>query len=101
MEKQYTYEDCVIIANRMMENIAYDNGAVNRFNEMKYNKRWANKIASKIHIFFNLNPQYMNDEDIEQICNGCNEDNQEKFSKLKGYKELDKVLNEYFEDIKK
>lgn len=97
MEITFTFEDCKIIAEQIMENIAYDNGTVDRWHPMTYPSKWLNNIAKKSFIFFNENPQLMNDEDIEEICNGEETEVQNKYSNLKGWDELNKVLNEYFD----
>ncbi len=90
-------KDYEIIAKKIMLDIQLDNG-YGHFEGISYPRKWINKIANASEIFFENNPDKFNDEDVENICNGCNDENQEKYSKLKGYYELDKILNEYFED---
>ncbi len=83
------------IAKSMMKEIMYDNGAVDINHPEKYPEKWVEKISIAAVLFFEANPKMLTNEDIENICCGELGENQEKYGKLEGYKELDKVLNDY------
>lgn len=87
------------IAKKLMDNIAYDNGAVDHWHPMKYPEKWKKKIGDAAEPFFKAHPQYLNDDDMEDMCNGEYSEIQEKFGKFGDYKPLDDVLNEYFNAI--
>lgn len=98
-KETYTKEKCKEFAEKMMDDIAFDNGAVDNKHSMKYPQKTVNEIADKSYIFFNENPKMATDKNMEEICVGCWKDNQKKYGKMKGYKELDKVLDKYFDSI--
>ena len=87
------------IAKSLMKEIMYDNGAVDRWHPEKYPKKWVNKIAPIAGRFFEHNPSYLTNEHIMNICDGFLEENEKLYGNLVGYKELDKVLNEYFDYV--
>lgn len=100
MKKEtYTKDKCKEFAKKMMDDIAFDNGAVDSKHQMKYPQKKVDEIANKSYVFFNENPSLATDKVMEEICIGCWEDNQEKYGKKKGYKELDAVLDKYFDSI--
>ena len=86
------------IAKSLMKEILYDNGYVDRWHpeEKQYSKKWMDKIAVVAGNFFDQNPEVLTDEDIESICCGFVEENEEKYGSLSGYKEMSDILNEYF-----
>lgn len=85
------------LAKRLMKEIMYDNGMVDRWNTEQYPQNWVDKIAGPADKFFNANPHCYTDEDIENICAGEYGENQLLYSQLEGYAELEEVLNEYFD----
>lgn len=89
-------KDYEIIVKKIMQNIQLDNG-YGHVEGVSYPKQWINKIANASQIFFENNPDKFTEEDIENICNGCDDENQEIYSSLKGWNELNKILNEYFD----
>jgi len=86
------------IAKELMMSILYDNGYIDRWHSEKsqFSKRWQYRIAPIAGKFFDLQPELLTDETVENICCGFVEENQESYGDLDGYKELDKILNEYF-----
>jgi hypothetical protein len=86
------------IASELMKAILYDNGYVDRWHSEKsqFSKGWQNRIAPIAGKFFDLHPELLTDEVIENICCGFVEENKEAYGSLEGYAELDKILNEYF-----
>jgi len=89
------HEDFIVIARRLMKEIMYDSGMVMNTGEV-YPEKHVMAIAMAAQPFFDKYPLLMNDEDMEQICSGEYGENQEKYGKLDGYRELDKALNAYF-----
>ena len=87
------------IAKSLMKEIQYDNGAVNRWNDETYPEKWVNKIAIAAGVFFEANPDRLTDEDIFEIACGGMEDSEETYGKLTGWKGLNDVLNEYFDNM--
>lgn len=90
-----------LVAREMMEHIAYDNGFVNRVDgPMAYPKRHLNRITKAAKAFFEANPEMLTNENVEWICSGLNE-KEEQFEDmhghLAGFAELDKALDNYFE----
>lgn len=86
------------IAKKLMLEILYDNGYIDRWHTEKsqFSEDWQNKIAPIAGKFFELNPSILTDENIENICCGFVEENEELYGNLEGYKELSDILNEYF-----
>ncbi len=87
------------LAKSLMKEIMYDNGVVDRFHPEKYSRRWVNKIAPIAEYFFAKNPQVLENEDINLICCGFQEDVDAKYGKMDGWNELNKVLNDYFNNL--
>jgi hypothetical protein len=85
------------IANEIMLNIACSNGWVNRWEPVKFNKRWVDKIALKAGIFFDKYPDLLNDDNLMEICDGEVSEVEEKFGLLDGFKELNEIIGKYFE----
>lgn len=86
------------LAKRLIQEIMYCNGMVNRWEPETYPQEWVDKIAGPAAKFFGANPHCYTDEDIENICDGEYGENQLLYSQLEGYAELDEVLNEYFNE---
>lgn len=91
-------EEKEIKARRLMQEIQYCNGMVNRFEPEAYPQEWVDKIAPIANKFFELHSHLYDDENIENICDGEYGENQELYGSLEGYKELDEVLGDYFEN---
>lgn len=86
------------VARLMMEAIQYDNGMCNRYEREKYPAKWVELIKQSAEKFFTANPQYLNEKDIERIGLGGEESEaEEEFGHLEGYRELNRVLNHYFD----
>ncbi|MBB6236523.1 hypothetical protein HDC90_001135 [Pedobacter sp. AK013] len=89
-------EQSDIIAKQLMKEIMYDNGMVDRWHPEKYPTKWIDRISAPAGVFFDANPEILNNEDIDQMCCGELNENQTKYGSLVGYKELDEALNDYF-----
>lgn len=87
------------MAKELMSTIAHCNGAVDRWHPMKYPEKYVKLIAPACKKFFDNNPELWNDNGILNICDGEIEENKKLYGNLVGYKELDEVLNEYFNQI--
>jgi hypothetical protein len=87
------------IAKTMMLVILYDNGYIDRWHSEKsqFSVKWQNKIAPVAGKFFDLYPELMTDENIEQICQGEVGETDAIFGKYEGFKELWDILGSYFE----
>jgi hypothetical protein len=87
------------IAKEMMLSILYDNGYIDRWHSEKsqFSIKWQNKIAPIAGKFFDLHPELLTDENIEQICQGEVGETKTMFGKYDGFKELWKILGSYFE----
>jgi len=88
--------DFYIVARHMMELIQYDNG-YGHVCGISFPVKWVNKIAKKCKVFFDANPDKFNDEFINNFCVGGDEE-REGFDFLTGFKELDKLLDDYFDN---
>jgi hypothetical protein len=86
-----------IIAVRLMRDILYCNGIVNRYNPERIDIGWIEKLEPLVSVFFDNNPQFLNDEDIMSICDGDFDENEERFGNTQGYKELSAALTEFFD----
>lgn len=84
---------------RLMKEIMYANGCVDRWNPETYPEEHVEAISKVANTFFMLHPELYNDDDILNICDGCLDENLSMYGHLKGYKELDEALNNYFENI--
>lgn len=85
-----------LLAIEVMDSVAHCNGWVNRWCKMKYNNYWLKKIATSAGIFFDKYPQFINFEDISLMCDGGEDERNEKFSALEGWGDLDKCICGYF-----
>lgn len=83
------------VARLMMRSLHYDNGMCNRFERIEYPKEWVELIRRSAETFFKANPRYMNQEDIERI--GMGGENEDEFEGLEGWEELRRALNQYFD----
>ena len=89
-----------IIARKLMQIMLYDNGAVNRFEpetEKRYKPKHLKEITRCCHTFFSAHPEFVTDDDLDNMGAGELEENKEKYGIFPEYKELDKALNAYFE----
>jgi len=96
MDKGY-----IEIAKSLMKEIMYDNGAVDRWHPEHYSEKWINKIAPIAGNFFDKHPELLNDKNIETLALGSDKCD-ETFDGLEnyyGFKELNDILNEYFDNI--
>ena len=85
------------ISKEIMLNIACSNGWVNRFEPVKFNKKWIDKIALKAGVFFDRYPNLLNDDVLSEMCDGEIGEVEEKFGSLDGFKELREIIGKYFE----
>ena len=92
----FNKSDYVEVAKQIMELIQLDNG-YGHFEGISYPKKWIKKISKAASVFFEKNPELLNDDVIDIICTGGEEDN-EKFIDMVGYNELNKILNDYFDN---
>lgn len=86
-------------ARRLMKEIMYANGCVNRWNPETYPEEHVEVISKVANTFFGLHPELYNNDDILNICDGCLDENTMMYGHLKGYKELNDALNDYFENL--
>ena len=84
-------------AKKIMQYIQLDNG-YGHFEGVSYPEEWVTKIAHYLKVFFKFNPDKFSDQDIENISRGCDEEDQEIYNDLRGWDNLNKILNEYFND---
>ena|SRR3982751_2134882 len=87
------------IAKAMMKEIMYDSGAVNSKEKEKYPLNHLDSIACYAGLFFHYNPSLLNDENINLICTGEQDEVEEKFKKCKGYSLMMQSLNAYFDKL--
>lgn len=88
------------LACLFMERIQYDNGSVDRWNPEHYEIEWIEKIGPIAENFFCLNNIPISNKSndiIEEIATGFHKEVHARFSEYKGFAELDKVLNDYFD----
>lgn len=89
-----------ITARKLMHIMLYDNGAVNRFEpdgKYKYPKKIFDAITEACELFFDAHPEFLTDEDLDNIAAGEETENEEKYGIFPEYKLLNDVLNDYFE----
>lgn len=102
MAKQQKYTGQMItgkpIAVKLMHEIAFDNGFFNRWIPEEYDQKWIDKITPIALNFFAKNPTILTDEHIENICAGEDSEVEKAYGALEGFKELDAVLDEYFNE---
>lgn len=94
-----TDKEHIEIAKRLMETIAYCNGAVNRWNPMKYPEKHLSKLTEVAGKFFDENPEMLTDDDILEMCDGEVTEIKNRYGKLDGWNELNIALNEYFNEM--
>lgn len=88
-----------IIARRLIQNILYDNGMVNRWepeSQKSYPKSHVRKISIVAGIFFDSHPELLTDDDLSNICCGEETENESKYGVYPEYKALNDSLNNYF-----
>jgi hypothetical protein len=86
------------IAKSIMLEIQYDNGVIDRYNPEYISPKWLELISEKAGAFFDLHPELLTDENIELICLGNDDGHFEGFNEIEGYSELNKVLDDFFDD---
>lgn len=88
-------------ATKLMRNILYDNGMVNRLEPEFIDPVWVEKISPIAERFFLIHPNLLTDDVLDEIATGEVDEIQRKYGSLTGFADLDNVLNEYFgEDIR-
>ena len=88
------------IAKMFMKHIQYDNGTVNCLEDETYPEEWTGKIAESLIDFFYHNPELLDEKVVEEIALGSADGSmRKKYGMLNGFKELDEVLNEYFDYV--
>lgn len=90
-------KDYTVIAKYIMQAIQLDNG-YGHFEGISYPSKWVKRITKSVQTFFDANPDKFTDADLENISCGGFDENQETYGSLIGWNELDKILNEYFDD---
>lgn len=83
-----------------MREILYDNGAVSRKEKEFVDDAWLDKVADKLEVVI------LNNDDIANVDVLCSDlatgemcEVNENYAHLQGFSELNKVLNDYFEQI--
>lgn len=87
------------IAKRLMEAIAYSNGAVDRWHPMEYPEKYLNEITIVAGRFFDKYPELLTDDDIMEMCDGEVTEVANKYGNLEGWSELNTALNNYFNKV--
>ncbi|MBF0759512.1 hypothetical protein IR148_00455 [Dysgonomonas mossii] len=90
-------KDYKVIARHIMQAIQLDNG-YGHVEGISYPDKWVSKLSKSLQIFFEANPDKFTDEDVENISLGGYDENLEIYGDLIGWSELDKVLNDYFDE---
>lgn len=86
------------VARLMMEAMQYENGMCNRYERETYSDKWVALISEAAKKFFQLNPSLLTEDNIDEIGRGGEEtEMEEKYGCLEGWKELNRVLNHYFD----
>lgn len=87
------------IAKKLMKHVLMGNGVVMVSNCDLFDPKWVKQIGNKAGAFFDWHPYLLNDEMLELIATGEEEDiNAEGLWDLSGFDELDEVLDEYCDD---
>ena len=89
-----------ITARKLMHIMLYDNGAVNRFEpdtKSKYPKTHFDAIVRACELFFDNHPEFLTDDDLDNIAAGELTENQEKYGIFPEYQAIDLALNSYFD----
>lgn len=87
-------------AKQIMENIQNDCGAANRFEEgFKYPEKWVKLIARHSQRLFEVHPELLSDDFLNNISCGGEEVRLELKSKYPECINLDCVLEKYFESL--
>ena len=91
-----------ITARKLMELMLYDNGCVYREGGSsdklsRYPKKHFDAITKACDTFFTNHPEFLTDEDLENITTGEHGEVQDKYGAYPEYKALDEALFEYFE----
>lgn len=89
-----------ITARKLMHIMLYDNGAVSRFEpdgKHKYPKGIFEKVTQCCEEFFEAHPEFLTDDDLDDIAAGEQEENEAKYGIYPEYQPLNDALNEYFD----
>ncbi len=90
-----------VAARELMKIMLYDNGAdYNKManeTEARYKKKYLKLITNACEEFFGKYPQFITDEDFENIAAGELTENQNLYGIYPEYNNLNKALNEYFD----
>lgn len=84
------------IAEKIIINILQDNGCINRL-EKNFYPEWVYKIAGPVEKFFSKFPQLIDDNFFELLCTDP-ESISITIKALSGYKELENILDDFFEN---
>lgn len=87
------------VARWFMQEIQYDNGAVDRFHPEEYPAEWVELISGVLKEFFDANPEVLEELEeatIVKIAIGDDEEGN-PWEELPGYDKVDEVLNNYFD----
>jgi hypothetical protein len=89
------------IAKLLMFYIQQDNGCINRQEgNGKYPEEWIIAIAEPAKKFFTHNDQLLDEKIIEEIAIGAEDGAmRKKYAVLHGFKQLDEVLNKYYDHV--
>lgn len=90
------------IARRIMKEIVYDNGFVDRYhpeNEELYPVEHVDAIKLACKIYFSNRTGIMNLGDITNIAIGCHDENLEEYGRFPEYEQLERTINEYYEKV--
>ena len=88
------------VALKLMRNILYSNGMVNRWNPEKIDKWHLKALTEKLKDWVEANtallPSLIDDDNLLQIADGMEDEVLQNFGHLEGFDELHKALNAYF-----
>ena len=90
-----------IVARKLMEHVLYDNGAVDCWhpdNRSMYPKKHFDAITKAAEVYFEAHPEMLTDENLDEIASAGEDENNDKFGIHTEYAELDRVLNEWFNE---
>lgn len=87
-------------SREVISKINYDNGLNNRYEDEKISLEYAEKIKDHLIYIQCNNFEITNiNEFIDDLAFGYVPDISKKYDKIKGFKELESTLNEYFDLI--
>jgi hypothetical protein len=88
--------DAIAVARRLMKEILYDNGMVNRWHPEEYPLDHVERIARVAGPFFKKYRGLYTDPHINHICCGEDTEVEAAYSKYEGWRELTDALNNFF-----